>query len=924
MKLTPVILDYESFWSVEHTLTKMNPIDYVMHPETEIISLAYCFGDDPVHVIFGEDKIRAWAKAVDWSDKLVIAHNNEGFDSMISAWRFGIKPKMWGCTLAMARPIHAKSAGGSLRKLADHYQLQAKGDLEKTNTKGKHLSEFTSSELRDMREYNKIDTEICRSLFRILLPLTSKDEMRLIDMTIRMLVEPQFEVDAPMLEKALAEEKERKHLLLLDTATMVGADVVGMTDEEIAFNISKTLGSAQKFAKLLTDLGVAPPMKISPTTGKETYALAKTDEQFTALTTHHDPIVAAAASARLGVKSSILETRIEAFLDASRAAGGKLPVPLKYYGADTTGRWSGWGYNPQNLPRVSGKPSDCLRMSLRAPRGYKIVVADLSGIELRVNHFLWKVPSSMALFEASPGKADLYRHFASTLYGVPVDGVSKEQRQVGKVCIAEGTLVYCLHQSRKFWCPIEGVKPEYQLWDGEEWVWAKGVVSNGWKKTQRLCGVSLTPDHLVLCGTTWQEAQYVRGEKTALALATGAENLSLPDMLRATGVASPHLLLSATAGFLSTRLRQTTSALSKQLGATTVRSNPPGLLESCTGGTPKLCPKIVTERGCLTGFLRQLRGAITRTIARMRTMVAEVSTCAASGVLTGLRFFGMSGLCPDGTPPSLRWIGSTLTAVTTTVTFGSSAAEKTCSTNAESKTLSAKSLTSKRVYDILNCGPRNRFTILSNKGPLVVHNCHLGLGFGAGGATFQKVAKLMAGIQLSVDEANDVVAKWRAAYPEIVAGWKTCHGALSAIYGDASYDIDPWGMCHTSSEGIVTPKGLIRYPNLRQEHTDEGKKEWVYGEGRNKARIYAGKVTENIVQHLARCIIADNALAVKKETGQLPCLTVHDELVYVVREELAENHLAVVQRTMRTPPHWWPDLVTWSEGGIADTYGEAK
>lgn len=72
-------------------------------------------------------------------------------------------------------------------------------------------------------------------------------------------------------------------------------------------------------------------------------------------------------------------------------------------------------------------------MSLRAPKGKKVIVADLSGIELRVNHFLWKVPSSMALFNADPEKADLYKEFASSLYNVDKSEVTKEQRQVGKV-----------------------------------------------------------------------------------------------------------------------------------------------------------------------------------------------------------------------------------------------------------------------------------------------------------------------------------------------------------------------------------------------------------------------------------------------------------------------------------------------------------
>ena len=86
-------------------------------------------------------------------------------------------------------------------------------------------------------------------------------------------------------------------------------------------------------------------------------------------------------------------------------------------------------------------------------------------------------------------------------------------------------------------------------------------------------------------------------------------------------------------------------------------------------------------------------------------------------------------------------------------------------------------------------------------------------------------------------------------------------------------------------------------------------------------------IVHNCVQHLARNVIADCALAVARtDIGKRYPLAnmVHDELVYVVKEEDAEEMLAVVQEIMRTPPSWWPELVTWSEGDIADTYGTAK
>jgi len=83
-------------------------------------------------------------------------------------------------------------------------------------------------------------------------------------------------------------------------------------------------------------------------------------------------------------------------------------------------------------------------------------------------------------------------------------------------------------------------------------------------------------------------------------------------------------------------------------------------------------------------------------------------------------------------------------------------------------------------------------------------------------------------------------------------------------------------------------------------------------------------VDENCVQFLARDIIADNALDTFKLTGFRPQLSVHDELIFCVPEKEAQPLLDALQGVMRTPPKWWKELVTWSEGSMADTYGAAK
>jgi len=237
----------------------------------------------------------------------------------------------------------------------------------------------------------------------------------------------------------------------------------------------------------------------------------------------------------------------------------------------------------------------------------------------------------------------------------------------------------------------------------------------------------------------------------------------------------------------------------------------------------------------------------------------------------------------------------------------------------------------------------------------------LGLGFGSGADTFRKVAKTMSGGEINLakefrhatqaeidampghawdtdadgyaivytrDPAQESVDSWRERYPEIVAGWALCDAALRDIFHGTETTVDPWGLVRTSKEGFVLPGYIIRYPHLRQEAKEDKfgrqRQQWVYGEGRHQAGIYGSKADENIVQSLARNVIADYSIDFYRETGMRPALRPYDELVYVADEDRAEEHLATLLRVMRTPVKWWPELTVWAEGSIGDTYGDAK
>lgn len=231
-------------------------------------------------------------------------------------------------------------------------------------------------------------------------------ELKLIDLTIRMFSEPVLQLDVQVLERHMREVKVAK------------ASALGMYDRD-------TLMSNPKFADVLRTFGVEPPMKISPATGRETYAFSKTDEDFKALLDHPMPHVAALVSARLGTKSTIEETRTERFIGISQR--GSLPVPLRYYAAHT-GRWGGDDkLNLQNLPRISS-----LKYAIIPPDGYVILDSDSSQIEARTVAWLAGQDDLVDAFEAGQ---DVYKIMASAIYGKSVGDVTKDERFVGKTTI---------------------------------------------------------------------------------------------------------------------------------------------------------------------------------------------------------------------------------------------------------------------------------------------------------------------------------------------------------------------------------------------------------------------------------------------------------------------------------------------------------
>lgn len=414
-------LDFETYYDREYSLSKMTTEEYVRGDLFEVIGVSVQEGDnEPVWFSGTRKETQSFLLGFDLPNNLALAHNAV-FDAAILSWHFGICPRGWLDTLSMARALHGTEVGGSLATLATHYGIGIKGD-EVLNALGKRRIDFTPSELTRYGEYCKNDTALTYKLFQHLSADFPKSELRLIDLTIRMFSEPTLYLDEPLLRAHLSTLHSNKQTLMFELVRR------GYAESDLMSNA--------KFAELLKTEGVIPPRKISPTTGKETYAFSKTDEEFKALLDHDSLVVQTLVAARLGVKSTLEETRTERFI--SIAQRGPMPVPLRYYAAHT-GRWGGDDkLNLQNLPRKSQ-----IKDAILPPAGYILVDCDSSQIEARTLAWLAEQDDLVEVFEKNNEeilagvkkenfKYDPYKLMASQIYSKPTKGITDQERFVGK------------------------------------------------------------------------------------------------------------------------------------------------------------------------------------------------------------------------------------------------------------------------------------------------------------------------------------------------------------------------------------------------------------------------------------------------------------------------------------------------------------
>lgn len=272
-----------------------------------------------------------------------------------------------------------------------------------------------------------------------------------------------------------------------------------------------------------------------------------------------------------------------------------------------------------------------------------------------------------------------------------------------------------------------------------------------------------------------------------------------------------------------------------------------------------------------------------------------------------------------------------------------------------------------QTYDIAMAGPRNRYTILTDDGPIIVHNCGYQLGWssfagqllvgflGAPPVLYTKAdAKQLGVTQRDVLAfANDaraikrmneiphvcteqellvhclaskaIIDKYRAAAAPVVNFW--------ALLGEMIERCLVGGQEHTykcltfKKEEIILANGMsLLYPDLKMSRienpdgsTGSG---YTYADGAKRVKLYPGKVCNNVTQGTARIVMTDGML---RTSRRFPVKgTVHDEEIVLVRDEELPEAKDWIHAQMVKEPKWMPGIPLAADVSVAKRYGDAK
>ena len=965
-----LILDFETFSSVD--IGACGSFKYMESPDFEPLLLAYAFDDedvslwdftekhDPktVHPIYVREWPTEFIEALFDPDVLKCAWNCQ-FEREVIRQTTGFQaiPEQWIDAMHVAAqcglPMSLDAAGKALGLPEDTAKMKEGKALIRyfcipcapTKANGmreRNYPEHAPEKWQTFRDYCVRDVEAERTIYRMLehwLPNETERKFWSLDARINekgVRIDRQLAVNAVRMDAAYKEELTQQAIALtgLENPKSVSQIKSWLADQE-----GKQFPSLNK--KVIADV----------------VSQLETDE----------------ARRFMAIRSELSKSSTAKYTAMLRSAcrDDHCKGCFQFYGASRTGRFAGRLVQFQNMSKnhtedldgmrelvrnghysalkalydgVSDPLSELVRTAIIPEPGHRILVADFSAIEARVLAFL---SGEEWVLQAFRDGKDIYCETASAMFHVPVQkhGENSELRQKGKVailaCIAEGEQVLTLRGP----VPIQDVTPADLVWDGSHWVHHDGVIYKGLKEVITYEGLTATPDHLVFVegedrpvrfgdaaargahllqsGANWQ-ALWPRGDhlpgasiRKGLGASSSTDPLSdLREDKLDLSLKSDDREEQRLPKLLSTKADLSEMALQKSNGPEVplhksgarqlekLRSAWDHLRLRISGGSLHLDyekPWLTTlwrktgprpnrqRKGLCTG-----KPALGNTIPELREQTLHADRGVAAGRLalfekrsrketpTGSEPRGDSGRCVAGRRGEAQELAAHKKVV--------------------------------RVYDILNAGPRHRFTVSG----VLVHNC----GYGGGVGALKAFGADKMG--MSEEEMQETVDLWRSSNAHTVAFWKAVErAAVRCIVRRVSTISDIGNIRFDLEDGILwmtLPSGrrLAYYgPQYDESTRMPGKKTISYmgveQQTRRWARIetYGPKLVENITQATARDVLREAMFSLDEKGFDIRA-TVHDEVICT--EPIGGKTVEEMCAAMCPEIKWAPGLPLRADG----------
>lgn len=921
---------------------------YARHPSTEVMCLGWkIIGEGEAKVltmpgVYTDDpsETKEFKYAVKHAE-FVVAHNAPFEQAMwkhcllptttLGASLPYLPPEKWLCTLSMASilalPRSLENAGNALN-LKIKKDVEARKLLLKMCKPRKPIQNIkawiewveTDDALKRLYEYCRTDIVTEELLFEELTKyriFTKKErELWVLDQKIN---QRGFYIDKPMVGNILRliEQEEKELSLELQRKTFYQVATVKQTKAFRDFLLTQGF-DIPNLQKGTVDATIEQLEKENNPANSEVLDILKIRQS-------------------LGMSST---SKYQAFLNRVDD-DGRVRDNILFHGA-STGRFSGQGVQPQNFPRgrvkmtkelfediaqgdlhllrlLYGRPMDlfssALRGVIRATPGFDLYCGDFNAIEARV--LLWLAGETKGLKEYEDG-VDAYRSMASVIYQIPIEKIDEDQRFLGKSvilgCFGPDTLVLTSNGAKK----IIDVTNKDLLWDGTEWVSHEGLLYQGQKEVIDLEGVFVTPDHLILKDNQWVPALELK--ENPLSLKSALASANLPSELSNTAKEGGSQILKSLALVrpnIITRFIRRIFQEDSQLDATLVQKKPQYILEKTTRPTLLSFPTTLIAKDSSTEYPLLSEDVKIKNQKNTTIMGEGVFGFLSLGSKIEKNFLNILSLLRGGIRPNLKLIGSTITKDMNLKIYALLIGRKMSKTEEPSEICKKKSTPLKNiltVFDIVNAGPRSRFTILTNRGPLIVHNC----GYQMGKKKFAETVKA-SGRDLAESIIERAHAAFREKYPLVPKLWSNYENA--AIYAvqnkgkrikinrvswyvekDFLFAELPSGRRLAYYKPQIrneeTPWGELR-PKLYVWTTDSKTKQWV------QRAVYGGLLTENISQAVSRDCMAE-AMFRTEDAGYRILITVHDELLN--EKETGTGSLQEFTALMSARPEWAPDL----------------